>query len=70
MSIRRGAVSHQWPSAGLDQLGEHPAGRLRVQERHAAAADAAARLLVDQPQPGVAHCVERGSMSSVPYAMW
>ena len=45
---------------GLDQLGEHPAGRLRVQKRHAAAADAGAGLLVYQGQAGAAHRVEGG----------
>ena len=41
-------VGHQWPSAGCDDLGQHAAGRARVQERDARAADAGARLLVDQ----------------------
>src|SRR5436309_9855694 len=40
---------------GLDQLGQHAAGRLRMKKGYAAAADAHARLLVDQPQAGVAH---------------
>lgn len=46
------------PLRGLDQLGEHPAGRLRVQKRHAAAADADAGLLVDQPKARGSHGVD------------
>ena len=46
------------PLRGLDQLGEHPAGRLRVQKRHAAASDANAGLLVDQPYACGSHGLE------------
>jgi uncharacterized cupin superfamily protein len=46
------------PLRGLDQLGEHPAGRFRVQERHAAASDADAGLLVDQAKARGSHGLE------------
>ena len=39
-------------SGRLDDLGEHPAGRGGMEEGYPGAADAGARPLVDQPQPG------------------
>jgi len=44
---------------GLDQLGEDAAGRLRVQESHAAAADADPRPLVDQLESRASRGLER-----------
>jgi len=44
----------------LDELGEHPADGFRVYEGDAAVANAAPRLLVDQPQPGGTATLEGG----------
>src|SRR3954447_18616322 len=46
--------------SGLHDLGEDAAGGGGVQERDARAADAGARLLVDEPQPGSLQALELG----------
>ena len=53
------------PLRGLDDLGQHAAGASRVQERHARAADAGARLLVDQPQAGCSRSRRSAASMSV-----
>src|SRR5680860_110356 len=45
---------------GLHDLGEHAAGGLGVHKCHAALLDPASRLLVDHPDPGLAHPLQRG----------
>ena len=63
-------VCHQCSLRGLDDLGQHAAGRLRVQERDPAAADSDPRLLVDQLDAGPFSCSSVASMSSTAYATW
>ena len=57
----RGAWSMAIPGGGgLDDLDEHAGGRGRAHEGDAGAADAAARLLVDQLEPSTLDRLERG----------
>ena len=73
----RSPLPRDWPDRpelsslrGLDQLGEHAADALRVQERDRRAERAVPWPLVDQPEPVLAELASAASTSSTPYPMW